>query len=95
MYARGRSGVMRSWRFQPIGALGGDPRAAPSISAVIVAERDQADHEVERRRDPAAAEVVLAAVRARDQRGTSTSGKPSEKMKKRRLRNVRSSSKRV
>jgi hypothetical protein len=64
-YVRGLSGVMRSWRFQPAwrSAAIRAPRAEHGVHR---AERGEADHQVERRRDPASAQVVLVAVRAGD-----------------------------
>ena len=87
------------------GRQGGDPQLAvpadrplrrdsrPSREhRVHSSEREQPDHEVERRRDAAAVEVVNVAVGADDQDNRARAGTPNANTRKRRFRKVRSNS---
>ena len=59
------SGVSRSWRFQP--AARSAAIRAPTRARRHRPERGQADHEVERRRDPVPPKSCASSVRRRDQ----------------------------
>ena len=74
-----RSGVRRSWRFQPT-ERSAAMRAPPAITAVIVPERDQADHVVERRGDRRCrARSCSSPVGPRDEQVHESAGRPARR----------------